>query len=178
MMLSNFGIFYKIEQEQIINQLFPNIWVFIAHVIATIVLLIILRVWVYKPFKAITQKRADNIKKLIEDSLNKQAEATKHETEASILLKNAKVEFQQIVEDAKLVALNQRQEIIAEAMMEAKLINEQTQKDMLKERIKEEENIREEIITIAFNVAQNILTKKIDHKENEFLIDEFIDELN
>lgn len=177
-MLNNLVTFYKVQQEQIINQLFPNIWVFIAHIIATLILLVILRIWVYKPFKDLMKKRADNIKSLIEDSLSKQAEATKHETEANILLKNAKVQFQQIVDDAKLVALNQRQEIISEAMMEAKLINEQTQKDMLKERIKEEENIREEIIKIAFNVAQNILTKEIDRKENEFLIDEFIEELN
>lgn len=178
MLLNYLAIFYKIEQENIINQLFPNVWVFIAHILATVVLLVVLGFFLYKPFKQLMRKRRNIIKDLIDDAIRKQTQATKYETEANSLLKDSKMQSQQIIDDAKVEALTQRQEIINQASIEAKLIDEQSQRDILKERIKAEENIRQEIIDVAFNMAQNILEKEIDREQNEVLIDDFIKQLD
>ncbi|WP_339024431.1 F0F1 ATP synthase subunit B [Spiroplasma endosymbiont of Agriotes lineatus] len=178
MFLSYLAIFYKIKQENIINQLFPNVWVFITHILATVVLLVVLGFFLYKPFKQLMQKRRSIIKDLIDDAIRKQTQAIKYEIEANSLLKDSKMQSQQIIDDAKAEALTQRQEIINQASIEAGLIDEQSQRDILKERIKAEENIRQEIIDVAFNMAQNILEKEIDREQNEVLIDDFIKQLD
>lgn len=168
---------FAITQQEVVNKLFPNLWIFIAHVIATIILLIVLRFLVYEPFKKIMRKRRTVIKELIDDAVNKQIQATQYETQAKLLLKDSKDNSQQIIDDAKIEAFNQRKTIIFQANQEAKLIEEQNKNDIAKEKIRAQESIKTEMVDIAFNLANKILEKEIDRKTNQDLIDDFIKEI-
>ena len=66
-----------VDPNQIINQLFPNLWIFITHVIATIILLILLTRWVYNPFRKAMRQRRFLIQQRINEAVVKEAEANK-----------------------------------------------------------------------------------------------------
>lgn len=167
-----------IEPETIVNQLFPNIWVFISHIIATIILLIIMRLFVYEPFKKMMRKRRKIIREVIDDAIQKQTQATKNETQSNLLLKASKIESQQLIDETKTQALLEREQIIMQAVDEAKMIEKQTHNDLIKERIKAEESIREEMIEVGFKIAEKVLQKEINKKQNQKIIDDFINELD
>ena len=73
--------------DDIRNALFPNLPTFIAHVIATIILLTIISVLGYKPFKKAQNEKFNYIKKQIEDANMKFENSLIKENEASNTLK-------------------------------------------------------------------------------------------
>ncbi|WP_338954911.1 F0F1 ATP synthase subunit B [Spiroplasma endosymbiont of Polydrusus cervinus] len=166
-----------IEPSQIINQLFPNLWIFIAHVIATIILLILLSKWVYNPFRKAMRARRNKIRELIQDAAEKQTEATIDQKEASKLLTTAKVEANNIVASARTEAEAKRRQILERAKVEVMKLNEQAHKETQKEKEQYYDDIRKSIINVAFNAAEQLLDKEISKEKNEKLVEEFIKEL-
>lgn len=166
-----------INGDDIINQLFPNIPVLIAHVISTIVLLLVLWRWVYNPFRKLLNSRHLEIKSKLDDAASKQALANQDHKEAIARLNSAKSEADGIVSSAKTKAYDERKEIIDKATEEAMRITNQSKHDIVKQRKEAREQIREEIEMISLEVAKKILEEEITSKKHQKLIDEFIDEL-
>ncbi|WP_374696628.1 F0F1 ATP synthase subunit B [Spiroplasma endosymbiont of Polydrusus formosus] len=166
-----------IEPSQIINQLFPNLWIFIAHIIATIILLILLSKWVYNPFRKAMCARRNKIRELIQDAAEKQAKATIDQKEASKLLTKAKVEANNIIASARTEVETKRHQVLETAKAEVMQLNEQAHKEIQKEKEQYYDDIRKSIINVAFNAAEQLLEKEISKEKNEKLVEEFIKEL-
>lgn len=166
-----------IEPAEIINQLFPNLWVFIAHVIATVILLILLSKWVYNPFRKAMRARRNKIRELIQDAAEKQAKATIDQKEASKLLTTAKVEANSIIVAARTEAEAKRHQVLETAKAEVMQLNEQAHKEIQKEKEQYYDDIRKSIINVAFYAAEQLLGKEINKEKNEKLVEEFIKEL-
>ncbi|WP_338965011.1 F0F1 ATP synthase subunit B [Spiroplasma endosymbiont of Sarcophaga carnaria] len=167
-----------IEPAEIINQLFPNLWIFIAHVIATIILLILLSKWVYNPFRKAMRARRNKIRELIQDAADKQAKATIDQKEASKLLTTAKVEANGILADARTEAETKRHQVLETAKAEVVRLNEQAHKEIQKEKEQYKDDIRKSIINIAFNAAEQLLENEITKEKNEKLVEDFIKDLD
>ncbi|WP_368486323.1 F0F1 ATP synthase subunit B [Spiroplasma sp. DGKH1] len=166
-----------IEPAEIINQLFPNLWVFIAHVIATIVLLTLLTKWVYNPFRKAMRARRNKIREILQDAADKQAKANYDQKEATSLLTTAKVEANTIVATARSEAENRKHQIIDAAKKEAVHLNEQMKKEIEKEKEQYKDDIRKSIIEVAFDAAGQLLSKEISKDEHKKIVENFIDNL-
>lgn len=165
-----------IDGDEIINQLFPNIPVLIAHVISTIVLLLVLWRWVYNPFRKMLNARHQSIKGKLDDAASKQALANQDRNEAIARLNSAKTEADDIVSNAKTKAYDDRKEIIDKANEEAMRITNQSKHDLIRQRHEAEKQIKQEIEDISLEVAKKILEQEINPKKHQKLIDQFIDE--
>ena len=166
-----------INPAEIVNQLFPNLWIFIAHLIATIVLLFLLTKWVYNPFRKSMRERRNFIKEKINDAVFKQAKANKNQAISLQKINDAKEEANQIIMMAKKEASDQKLDILNEAKQEAKIISENSKKSILEDREKANEDIKNKISEISILAAAKILNKEIDHKTHEELVKKSIEEL-
>lgn len=171
-------IIHMITKEDMIDKLLPNIWIFIAHIIATIVLLLLLSFFAYKPFKTALKQRQKKIRGLIDDAVQKQTRAVNDENDAAQLLKQTKLTADNIINKAKLKAFDDCKNIINKAKKEAEIINNQAIKDTIRVEAEAEDNIRQKIIDLAFVAAEQILEKTIDKNKNQDLINNFIKDLD
>ncbi|KAF5295617.1 hypothetical protein FQA39_LY12790 [Lamprigera yunnana] len=162
----------------IVEMLFPNLPNFIAHVLATIVIVLLLSKLVYAPFREAIDKRREKINELLQDAIDKQLVATKGVKEAEAILSEAKTESSLIIKTAKTDAEVQRENILKTAHTDAMTIQEQAKKNVALEHDKAESEIKETIINTSIQIAAKILEKEIKKEDNEKLINDFIDSLD
>lgn len=170
--------FLAINSEELINQLFPNLWIFIAHIIATIVLLIVLSRLVYKPFKKAMRERRMKIRESLDDAALKQAQANSNNKQAKELINNVKMEADKILSKGRAESEVMKREIIEQAHFQVNELNKRNKVEMEKEKEKYEDDIRKTIVSIAFSAASQILKEEIDQEKHDKLIENFIDNLD
>lgn len=173
----NFNFNDIVSGDDIVNQLFPNLPVFIAHIFASVILLLVLWRWVYAPFRKALHARHLAIKDKLDDAASKQSLANQDRGEASQILKTAKIEAQEIVANAQNDGYNKRKEIIDKAQEESMRITNQSQLDLIRARKEVQAQINEQIKQLALEAAEKIIETEINVKKHEQLIDDFIKEL-
>lgn len=174
------GILYfnaAVEPAEIVNQLFPNLWVFIAHLIATIVLLLLLTKWVYNPFQKAMQARSQFIQNKISSAIAKETNANMHEKTSMKLLESAQDQAQTIINKAAQEAENKKLYILESARREINNLNEQNTITLSNRRQALDKKIKTSIIENSFLVASEILKTEIEEKRHRELIDDFIKNL-
>ena len=167
-----------INPAEVVNQLFPNLWILLAHVFATITLLILLTRWVYNPFRRAMRRRRQFIQNLITEAREKQTEAAQNQNVSRQMLVDAKTNAQKIVLNAREEAEEKKLYILQGARKEIEALNQNAKLSIAKEREASQEAIRQSIASVAFEVAETILRKEIDQKTHAELIEESIDDLN
>ncbi|ABC01622.1 F0F1 ATP synthase subunit B [Mycoplasma capricolum] len=163
---------------KIIESLFPNLPNFIAHLLATIVLVIVLAKLVYKPYKQMIEKQRQKITEVLSDAIEKQTQANIKIKQANSLLEEAKTESVSIINTARVDAEIQKNKIIDNANLQAKNIQSYAQNSIKQEKIKAQLEIKNTIVNLAINSAEKILSKEIDKNTNKKLIEEFIKDLD
>lgn len=166
-----------ITSEWVINNLFPNLWVFLANLMGAIILITVITCLLWKPIRKSLQKRHDYMHKQIKDAEKNKQSTMIELQEANQLKINAMSESMNITNSANSKA----NAIIANAKIEAKEINnsawKKAQNDInnLKTSIKNE--AKKDIVDIAINVASSILEKNIDKHDNDKYIDQLLDSI-
>ncbi|QGS51502.1 F0F1 ATP synthase subunit B [Spiroplasma tabanidicola] len=163
---------------EVTKALFPNLPNFIAHVLSTIIIILFLAKLVYKPFKKIVAERRKKINELLDDASSKQALANKDKKDAAKLLIQAREESKGIILNAKTEADELKFDIIDNAKKEAQNIQEHAKQAMEFEKNEAQEDIRKEIIDLAFLASQKILAKEVNIDVDKKLIEEFLDKLD
>ena len=87
----------------------------------------------------------------------------------------ARDEAQRIVTDARRSAQDQADAILAEARAEAAVLREKAEADIVSEKKKAVNEIKDEISDIAILIAEKVVEKEITPADHEKLIAQFID---
>lgn len=162
----------------IIVSLFPNLPNFIAHLLATIILIVIISKLVYKPFRKTIKDRREKINELLAEAVLKQTEANIKAKKMEELLESAKSESSLIIQSSKIDADVQKNYILTEAHKQADIIKMQANKDIAQQKAQIELEIKTTIVDVAFNAAEQILNQEISKTKNKAIIDEFIEGLD
>ena len=167
-----------VEKEGVLESLLPNLWVFLAHVVATITLMSICIWLVWKPTKESLAKRREYIANEIKDAENAKLRTLKQLQEAEQTKIKAFDEAKQIINNATIQAYQQKEQI----QLEAKNIADKTRAAAESEAIKIKENMknemRKQIIDIAFDVSSSLLKEKVTQDDTEKFVDDFIQTLS
>ncbi len=161
--------------EDIINKLIPNgIWPVITQLLTTIVLCIIVYKLLYKPVRAMLDKRATFIKKNIDESQRDQKLAASKLTEADLKLNKAKLEAQKIVvsahedmDTARLEALEETKDVARRLKLKADEEIESAKKQAV-------DDIRKEMVNMALLASEQVLERELNQDDNDKIVDEFI----
>lgn len=164
--------------ETIINQLFPNLWVFVAHTLATILLLILLFKLAWAPTKRYIAKRTQEIQKNMKEAEQAKIEAEKNLEESKMKILESKNTASQIIETAELEADEKRKKIELAAINKANHIERESLIQLKKQEEELSRRMNVEASKLALETAEIFLSQKINEDENKKLVDKIVNDLS
>lgn len=153
---------------------FLNTGDIIATLVVFIVLMLLLKKFAWGPLMGVMQEREDLIAGEIETAEKSRQESKKLLEEQRNLLKEARTQAQQIVENAKKQGEVSREDIISNARAEAGRIKESAVQEIANEREQALSQVREEVVALSMLAASRVLGKEISEEDNRQLINETI----
>lgn len=150
-------------------------WTFIAQILNLFIQLYLIKHFLFRPINAILEKRKALADGQLEDAriAKRDAENLKAGYEARLL--TAKTEATQILQNAQKDAAFRSDEIIQAAQAEAAGLKAKAEADILQEKKKAVNEIKNEIGSIAMEIAGKVVEREINEEDHEKLIDEFIE---
>lgn len=151
-----------------------NIWNFIWSAVNIIILIVLLRIFLFKPITKIMNERT----RMIQDNLDK-AEKSRQEAEElkeqyAENLSNAKEEAQKIIIKAHDEAEAEKSAILKKSQEEASEIISDAGKTIENERKRIIQQAQTEIADLAIEAASKIIGENVDDEKNRRLVDEFL----
>ena len=166
-----------IEPEDVIKSIMPNLWVFLSHLFATVVLLTLCIWLVWKPSKETLRKRNEYIQKQIDEAETTRQEALKKLAEAEKEKIDAYNKAQTILDVASSQAYQLKEKIEAEAKNSAKKITDDAINEGIKIKADIYASMDKEILDIAFDATTSLLKKKITRKDSDQFVKDFINQI-
>ena len=159
------------ESQQLVT-IIP--WTFIAQILNLFIQVYLIKRFLFKPINEVLKKRQKLADQNIEEAkkAKEDAEAVKAEYESS--MSNARAEAGRIIEDAKKDAGLRAVEMIREAQAEASSIKAKAEADIRLERKKALNEVKDEIGSLAMDIAGKVVEKEIREDDHRALIDEFL----
>jgi len=143
---------------------------------STIILFIIIRFLLWKPITRILEARRDAIDKELNEAKEAKEQAVKLEEELILEKKKARAEIRDLISNAEKEANLRRDEIINQAKEEAKKRLANLQDELAIEKANMQNDIKQEIIDIAFAAAEKIVSKEVDKDKYLDVIDDVLEE--
>lgn len=165
------------DNSQIINQIFPNVYVLIAHVISLIFLLLLVIRLAWKPTKNYIEARTKEIQRKMEAAEKAQLESEKNLHISRMKLLESKNTAAEIIENAELDAEKTKKKIEAVALNKASQIESEGYSKIKKQELELEKRKNLEVSKLALETAGIFLSKKIDEEENKKIIDDIVNDL-
>lgn len=169
--LNNFG-------KEIQDALFPDIPTFLGHIIATIILLIVIVRFGYKPFKESQKEKHEYIAAQIDNANNTNIKARRNQEDAINILIDSRSQSKKIIEDAKEQAKNikEKNEENIKAEQEKAII--ETEHQIFHAKQKANLEMKQKVINLAFDAAEVIVKKSLKNKANEEMINDFLNSVD
>ena len=150
----------------------------LAQILNFLILVVLLRAVAYKPVARLLQQRSDKIK----GDLDK-AEADRKAAEQTLAqyktqLADAQRKAQDIIEKANLTARQEHDAAVAETRKEIERMKLSAQAEIENERNRAFEEMKSQIVTLSLAAAGKVISKNLDTKENDKLVNDFISGLN
>ena len=164
-----------ITKEWVVNSLFPNLWVFLAHLIGVVILIVVMTWLLWKPTRNMLDKRHDYIAKQIADATKAKETAEVELQEANQLKVDALSQAMSITTQARAEAFDIVETAKSEAKRASAKIIKNAEADIQREKDNATANAQDNIINIAFDVAGNILEKEINKQSKDKYIDEILE---
>ena len=149
-------------------------WEIITQLINLLLLVLLLKHFLFKPVQNILNARQAEIDKDYDDAekAQTQAEALRDEYEKRIA--DAKAEAADIVRTATRKAQLNGEAIMREAQDEAVRVKEKADAQIEQEKKKAMNELKDEISDIAVDIASKVVEREINAKDHEEMIAEFI----
>jgi len=148
------------------------------QICATILLFIAIRFLFWKPITKILEERKALIDKNLDDAKAAKANALELEGKLNDELEEARIKIKQMLDDAEKQGNIRREEIIKEAKEEARLRLENLDTELEQEKKNMSNEIKKEIIDIAFMAAEKIVAKEIDQAKYLDVVDDILKGVN
>lgn len=154
-----------------------NLPLFVAQLVNVAIILVVLRIWVFKPLAKVLEDR----RKKIEDGLKHAKEADdklKHATEKEdAIVSAARKEAKQLVEEGRTAGEKVRSEQVAEAKRDIDAQTEDAKAKIQTERASALEAVRKEVATLVMAATRKVSATELDEKAHRDAIEQAIKEL-
>lgn len=142
-----------------------------------VVMVVLLKKFLYKPILKALDARRKKIAEGLEYTQKMQEEKEKNEKKREEILSKAKEEAKEIIQEGKAAGKNVETEIIAKAQKEANAILEKGKKELEMERSEMEQELKIQTVEIASNWVEEVLGKVLDTKKQQEIINKKLQEL-
>lgn len=147
---------------------------FAFQIVATIILFLLVRFKLWKPITNMLEARKAKIDSELNEAekANADAQSLKHELEKQ--LADAQEEVKRIIKSAEMDGNARKEEIIDEAKAEAKRRLENNEAEIAKEISSKQQEIKNTIVSVAFEAASKILEHEVDKDKYLELVNQII----
>ncbi|WP_295919879.1 F0F1 ATP synthase subunit B [Anaerovibrio lipolyticus] len=150
----------------------------IAQMLNFLVLVVLLRIFAYKPIVKMLKEReeriAGSIKKADDDAAAAEATLKQYQEQ----LAGARVKAQEIIDKAEKRTREDHEASMQTTKAEIDQMKHAAQLEIQRERALAVEKLKGQVAALSIAAAEKIVSKNIDAAENEALIKEFIDQLD
>lgn len=150
----------------------------VAQIVNFLILLYLLKRFLYKPVVQMLQKRSRRVEKSLAKAKQAEEDAARSQQEYDQKISAGVNEANQIVDKAKAEAEKVRAELIDKANNEAEKIMAKARLEMNQEKEKLMTELRQETADLATLVATRILSKDLDEAAQRRLIDSAMSEID
>ena len=154
----------------------PQWGTIIVTLITFAILLALLKKFAWGPLKEVMDKRERDINKDIDDAEQAKARAQELEERNQQTLKETQEEVHRIIEDAKVQARQQHEEIIHEANVRANGMIETAQNEINSEKERALADINNQVSELSVLIASKVLQKEISEQDQKALVEKYIKE--
>ncbi len=148
----------------------------LAQIVDFIILLVFLRLVVYKPLVKILGDRSEHIASNIAAAEQERQEAEQLKAGYEAEMRRAREQTQEIIQKATKAGEDQALEIIENAKNEAGRIKDAALAEIEREKQKAVAELREQVATLSVLVAGKIINKNMTNQIQRSMIDDFIKE--
>ena len=153
-----------------------NLPLLVVFIVNFIILLVMLRLFLYTPVMKVLDERAKRTKDAMElaEATKKEFELAKGEVQKQI--EKGRQEGQAIIAQALQTGERLREESRAEAAKQAQVIIDRTRAELESERDKIVDSLRNEFVDIAISAAEKVIKGTLDKEKHRKLIEETLQE--
>ena len=155
------------------EQLGLNLGFILVYLFNFLIMLVVLRVWVYKPILGLLDKRRQNIAQGLEDARVAAEARASAEKEAAKIVADAQAEASKVVREANERAQSVAKEVKAEAEAEAAKAREASLAEAEVERNRILGDLRSQVAALSIAATQKLVGEALDEKRQRALLDEF-----
>lgn len=147
------------------------------QLLAFIVLLFLLRKYAWGPLMGIMKQREQHISNEINEAETSRKEAQAYLEQQTEALKEARKEAQALIESAKKQGEQQGEDILKAAREEANRMKEAALAEIDREKEQAVQTLRNEVATLSVQIASKVISKELDEKAQEKLVDDYLKEV-
>ena len=149
-------------------------WTFIIQIINLFIQVYLIKKFLFKPINDILEKRRNLADKEIKEAREARDEADSLKVQYEQSLSSAHAEAAQIVSEAQKEAQNKADTLLHEAETEVADIKAKAAADIEQEKKKAINEAKDEIGSLAMEIAGKVVEKEIKESDHKKLIDDFI----
>ena len=150
-------------------------WTFIAQILNLFIQMYLIKRFLFKPINAMLDKRKAMADAEIQQARREKNEAMTLKSSYENSLTKAKAEANSILQNAQKDAAARSEAIINDAQSQAANLKAKAEADILQEKKKAVNDIKNEIGGIAMEIAGKVVEREINEEDHKKLIDEFIE---
>lgn len=152
-------------------------WTFLAQILNLFIQLFLLKKFLFQPISEVLEKRRADADAVICDAqtAKHEADSLKADYEARLLLAEAKAS--QILQHAQKDAAYRSDSLLQEAQKQAAGMKAKAEAELRTERRRAVNAIKNEIGSIALEIAGRVIEREINEDDHKTLIDQFIEQI-
>ena len=152
---------------------FPSLIIFLVNFL---ILLGVLYLFAYKPVLRVMDQRAERIRESLEAADRAREEAARSQENMQDQLKEARIEGERLIEQAREMAERYRNEERDKATREAEAFIARAREDIQRERDAAIQEVRSHYAELAIAAAEKVIQKSLDRAVHSDLIAQVLEE--
>ena len=152
-------------------------WTLIAQLCNLGIQVLLIKKFLFKPIREVLAKRQAKADEDIRAAETAKAEADSIKTEYEQNMLEAKQKAESILDNATKMANQKSDEILKKANEDAVLLKNKAEQDIALEKRKAVNEIKDEIGSMAMQIAGKVIEREISEQDHTRLIDEFIENI-
>ncbi|MCD7761633.1 MAG: F0F1 ATP synthase subunit B [Lachnospiraceae bacterium] len=149
-------------------------WTFVAQICNLFIQMYLIKRFLFKPINAIIEKRKAAADAEISEATKAKEEALAMKADYEQSMLEAKTKANDILTTAQKTATVQSEEILRDASKQAASIKAKAESDIAQEKRKAVNEIKDEIGSMAVEIAGKVIEREVSEEDHAKLIDEFI----
>lgn len=150
----------------------PNL--LITQIVNFVILMVLLRLLLYKPILNMLSARRQRIQESLEYAERVKAEAAQQQKDFERRLEDARREAQVASQAAQQVGEKEREAILAQAREEARKMVEQAKGQIAYERKQMMAELHDEVVRLSLLAAQKVIGQSLDERTHRKLVTDFL----